>query len=138
MDLNLKSLRAVALVAVVGTMSVFAQQAVAPPPQSGMMQDKMADKGDQSTKMMAMREKMMAEMKANQATMDLKVAAMNAAKGTAKTDAMAAVINEMVSEQKQMMANMDTMCKQMMEHMAHPDAPMKGMDMGNPPAAVPQ
>jgi hypothetical protein len=138
MNLNLKSLRAIALVAVVATTSAFAQQAVAPPPQSGMMQDKMAGKGDQSTKMMAMREKMMADMKANQEKMDLKVAAMNAAEGTAKTDAIAAVINEMVLQQKQMMANMDTMCKQMMDNMAHPDAPMKGMDMGNPPAVSPK
>jgi 2-polyprenyl-3-methyl-5-hydroxy-6-metoxy-1,4-benzoquinol methylase len=103
-----------------------------------MMQDKMAGMGDQSTKMMAMREKMMADMKANDARMDLKVAAMNAAEGTAKTDAIAAVINEMVSQQKQMMTNMDTMCKQMMEHMAHPDVPMKGMDMGKPSAGSPK
>jgi hypothetical protein len=115
MNLNLKSLRAIALVAVIGTTSVFAQQAVAPPPHSGMMQDKMAGKGDQSKKMMAMREKMMADMKAMDAKMDLKVTAMNTAEGTAKT-----------------------MCKQMMEHMAHPDAPMKGMDMGKPPAVSPK
>lgn len=138
MNLNLKSLRAIALVAVIGTMSVFAQQAVAPPPHSGMMQDKMAGKGDQSKKMMAMREKMMADMKAMDAKMDLKVTAMNAAEGTAKTDAIAAVVNEMVLQHKQMMANMDTMCKQMMERMAHPDAPMKGMDMGKPPAVSPK
>jgi hypothetical protein len=138
MNLNLKSLRAIALVAVIGTTSAFAQQAVTPPPHSGMMQDKMAGKGDQSKKMMAMREKMMADMKAMDAKMDLKVAAMNAAEGTAKTDAIAAVVNEMVLQHKQMMANMDTMCKQMMEHMAHPDAPMKGMDMGKPPAGSPK
>ena len=42
--------------------------------------------------MMAMHEQMMADM--------------NAAKGTAKTNAIAAVINEMVSQQKQMMAKM--------------------------------
>jgi hypothetical protein len=138
MNLNLKSLRAVALVVVIGTSSAFAQQAVTPPPQSGMMQDKMAGEGHQSTKMTAMREKMMADMKANQAKMDLKVAAMNSAEGTTKTDAIAAVINEMVLQQKQMMANMDTMCKQMMDNMAHPDAPMKGMDMSIPPAVSPK
>jgi hypothetical protein len=138
MNLNLKSLRAVALVVVIGTSSAFAQQAVTPPPQSGMMQDKMAGKGDQSTKMTAMREKMMADMKAMGAKMDVKVAAMNAAEGPAKTDAMAAVVNEMVLQHKQMMANMDTMCKQMMENMAHPDAPMKGMDMDNPPVSTPK
>jgi len=130
MNMNFKSLRAVALMAVIGTTSAFAQQTVAPPPHSGMMQNKMAGKGDQSAKMKAMREKMMADMKANDAKMNMKVAAMNAAEGTAKTDAIAAVVNEMVLQHKQMMANMDTMCKQMMEHMAHPDAPMKGMGMG--------
>jgi hypothetical protein len=138
MDLNLKSLRAVTIVVAIGTSSALAQQAVAPPPQSAMMQEKVAGKGDQSRKMMAMREKMMADMKANQAKMDLKVAAMNAAEGNAKTDAMAAVINEMVLQQKQMMSNMETMCKQMMEHMAHPDAPMNGVDIGNPSVVVPQ
>jgi len=138
MNLNLKSLRAVALVAVIGTTSAFAQQAVTPPPQSGMMQDKMGSKGDQSMNMKARREKMMADMKTMDAKMDVKVAAMNAAEGPAKTDAMAAVVNEMVLQHKQMMANMDTMCKRLMEHMAHPDAPMTGMDMGNPSAGSPK
>jgi hypothetical protein len=138
MNLHLKGLWAVALVVVIGTTSAFAQQAGTPSPQSGMMQGKMAGKGAQSTKMLAMREKMMADRKANQAKMDVKIAAMNAAEGTAKTDAIASVINEMVLQEKQMMANMDTMCKQMMDNMAHPDAPMKGMDTGNPPAVVPQ
>jgi hypothetical protein len=138
MNLNLKSLRTVALVVVIGTSSAFAQQAVTPPPQSRTMQDKMAGMGDQSAKMMAMREKMKADMKSMDAKMDVKVAAMNAAEGPAKTDAMAAVVNEMVLQHKQMMANMDTMCNQMMEHMAHSDAPMKGMDMSNPPASSPK
>ena len=101
-----------------------------------MMSGKMAGMGDQSMQMMAMHEQMMADMKAMDAKMDLKVAAMNAAKGPAKTNAIAAVINEMVSQQKQMMAKMATMHGQMMEHMAHPDGPMKGMDMGKAPADV--
>ncbi len=138
MNLNLKSLRVIALVAVIGTTYAFAQQAAAPPPHSGMMQDKMAGKGDQSKKMMAMREKMMADMKAMDAKMDVKVAAMNAADGPVKTDAMAAVVNEMVLQHKQMMANVDTMCKQMMENLAHSDAPMKGMDMGKHPVDLPK
>ena len=123
---------------VIGTTSAFAQQAVAPPPHSKMMSGKMAGKGDQSMQMMAMHEQMMADMKAMDAKMDVKVAAMNAAKGSAKTDAIAAVINEMVSQQKQMMAKMATMHSQMMEHMAHPDAPMKGMDMGKAPSGLPK
>jgi hypothetical protein len=63
---------------------------------------------------------------------------MNAAKGAAKTNAIADVINEMVSQQKQMMARMATIHGQMMEHMAHPDGPMKGMDMGKAPAELPK
>jgi hypothetical protein len=78
---------------------------------------------------------MMTDMKAMDAKIDLKVAAMNAAKGTAKTDAIAAVINEMVLQQKQMMEKMATMHGQMMEHMAHADGPMKGLDTGKPAGA---
>ena len=71
--------------------------------------------------MMAMHEKMMADMKAMDATLDMKVAAMNAAKGSAKVDATAAVVNEMVTHHKQMMAKMMTMQGHMMSG-------MKGMD----------
>ena len=75
--------------------------------QSGMM----------SGNMQMMHEQMMAEMKAMDASLDLKVAAMNAAKGRAKVDATAAVINEMVSQHKQMMAKMMGMHEQMMKGM---------------------
>ena len=68
--------------------------------------------------MMAMHGQMMADMKAMDATLDLKVAAMNAARGRAKVDAMAAVINEMVAQHKQTMAKMMGMHDPMM---------MKGM-----------
>lgn len=66
-------------------------------------------------------EQMMADMKAMDATLDLKVAAMNAAKGSAKVDATAAVINQMIAHQKQMMAKMMSMHENMMKG-------MKGMD----------
>jgi hypothetical protein len=138
MKLNMRSLRAMTLAAVLGTASAMAQDAAQPPPHNEMMPGKMAGMGDQSMPMMAMHEKMMADMKAMDARMDLKVAAMNAAKGSAKTNAIAAVINEMVSQQKQMMASMATMHGHMMEHMAHPDVPMKGMDMGKAPADPPK
>jgi hypothetical protein len=138
MNLNVKSLRAMALATVIGTMTALGQPPAAPPAHNEMMRGKMAGMSAQRTKMMAMREKMMADMKANGAKMDLKVGAMNAAEGSAKTDAIAAVINEMTFQQKQMMANMDTMCNQMMENMAHPDAPMKHMEMGKPPAGSPR
>jgi len=137
MQLNLKSLLVIALGAVLGTASAIAQEATVPPPQSETS-GKMAGMGDQSMQMMAMHEKMMADMKASGAKMDLKVAAMNAATGAAKTDAIAAVINEMVSQQKEMMAKMASMHGQMMGHMAHPDGPMKGMDMGKRPADLPK
>jgi hypothetical protein len=80
--------------------------------------------------MMAMHEKMMAEMKAMDASLDLKVAAMNAAKGRPKVDAMAAVINEMVSQHKQMMAQMMGMHEPMMKDMKD----MKGADSKAPDA----
>src|SRR5690242_12221001 len=84
--------------------------------QSGMMSG--------NPQMMAMHNQMMAEMKAMDASLDLKVAAMNAAKGRAKVDAMAAVINEMVSQHKQMMAKMMGMHEPMMKDMKG----MKDMD----------
>ena len=79
MNLNVKSLRAIALAAVISTTSAFAQQAATPPPHSEMMPGKIAGMGVQSMKMMAMQEQMMADIKARDAKMDLKVAAMNTA-----------------------------------------------------------
>ena len=67
--------------------------------------------------MMARHEKMMAEMKEAQARLDQKVSAMNAATGNAKVDAMAAVINELVSQRKQMHSMMPQMPQDMMAHM---------------------
>jgi hypothetical protein len=80
--------------------------------------------------MMAMHNQMMAEMKAMDANLDRKVAAMNAAKGRDKVDAMAVVINEMVSQHKQMMAKMMGMHEPMMKDMKG----MKGMDDKSPDA----
>ena len=68
--------------------------------------------------MMAKRDQMMADMKAMDASLDRKVAAMNSATGTAKVDAMASVINEMVAQRKQMQQKRMTMQQQMMQHMA--------------------
>lgn len=82
---------------------------------SGMMSGKT---GDQCKQMMAMHSQMMADMKAMDASLDQKVAAMNAAKGNAKVDAMAAVINEMATQRTQMMAKMSGMQDHMMAHMA--------------------
>jgi hypothetical protein len=82
--------------------------------QSGMMSGNM---GDRCKQMMTMHNQTMADMKALDASLDEKVAAMNTAKGNAKVDAMAAVINEMASQRKQMMAKMSNMRDQMMAHM---------------------
>ena len=57
----------------------------------------------------AQHEKMMAEMKAMDARLDEKLAAMNAAKGDQKVEAMAAVINELVSQRKEMRENFGAM-----------------------------
>ena len=87
--------------------------------QSGMMSGNMGQ-------MMAMHNQMMADMKAMDASLDQKVALMNAAKGNAKVDATAAVINEMVTQRKQMMANMSGMEDQMMKGMKDMDGKSAG------------
>ena len=70
----------------------------------------------------SMHAKMMADMKAMDARLDQKVAAMNEAKGKAQVTAMAAVINEMVAQRKEMMAQMSSMHDRMMTHMGQPSA----------------
>ena len=73
--------------------------------------------GDQSKQTMAMHTQMIADMNTMDSSLDQKVAAMNAAKGNSKVDAMAAVINEMATQRTQMMAKMSGMRDQMMAHM---------------------
>jgi len=68
--------------------------------------------------MMAKHDQMMEGMKAMEAALDQKVAAMNAATGVAKTDAMAGVITELVSQRKLGEQNMRTMHSSMLEHLA--------------------
>ncbi len=108
-----------AIVALLGATGMLARQnqTTAKPsgtPQTGMMGGNMAQKCKQ---MMTTHSQMMADMKAMDAQLDQKVAAMNTAKGNAKVDAMAAVISEMVAQRKQMMAKMTNMQSQMMAHM---------------------
>ena len=83
---------------------------------------------------MAMHSQMMADMKTMDAKLDRMIASMNAATGTARVDAMAAVINEMASQRKEMMMKMTGMEGQMMEHMAKSDGAMKGMHNMDPKA----
>jgi hypothetical protein len=71
--------------------------------------------------MMADREKLMTEMKAADQRLDDLVAKMNAASGMDKADAIAAVVNEMVTQRRTMRDGMmkmeDGMMGHMMEHM---------------------
>lgn len=67
--------------------------------------------------MMAERDKMMTEMKAADQRLDGLVAKMNAAAGAEKTDATAAVVNEMVTQRRAMQSGMMTMQHDMMAHM---------------------
>ena len=63
---------------------------------------------------MKMHEKMMVEMKAAEARLGALVTAMNAAKGDARLDAVAAAVTEIVAQQKVMHARMDDMHQHMM------------------------
>lgn len=111
---------AIALAAGLAATALVAQQSQPKPSTQqkagpgGMMSGNIADHCKQ---MMSMHNKMMADMKAMDAALDQKVAAMNAARGNAKVDAMAAVINEMASQRKQMISNMSGMQDRMMAHM---------------------
>lgn len=65
----------------------------------------------------AMMEKMQTSMKAMDDQLQPLVAKMNAAKGSARTDAAVAVINELVRQRSQMRDSMMAMMPQMMGHM---------------------
>jgi hypothetical protein len=78
---------------------------------------------------MAHHKEMMATMETMDARLDELVKKMNAATGSRKADAVAAVVNELVAQRKQMrehmMAMQPKMMKHMMEHMQ--TGMMKGM-----------
>lgn len=63
---------------------------------------------------MKMREQMMAEMKAADSRLDALVKDMNATNGDAKVTAVAAVVTELVRQQKSMPERMGQMHQQMM------------------------
>ena len=67
--------------------------------------------------MMAMHDKMMAEMKASDVKLDALIAKMNAAKGAAKVDAVAEAFTAMVAQHKAMRDGMMQMQGQMMMQM---------------------
>src|SRR5262245_2971287 len=60
------------------------------------------DARQDATQMMAQRQKMMADMQATQTKLDELVAQMNGATGSAKVDRMAALLTELVAQQKRM------------------------------------
>lgn len=74
--------------------------------------------GQQSTPTMQdmtkMHEQMMAQMQAGDARLDALVKDMNSAKGEAKVDAVAAVVSELVTQQKAMHGHMGQMHQMMM------------------------
>ena len=128
MNFNANVFRVIALATALTPTGVFAQQHAMP---AGGKMAGMADDGKQP---MAMHSQMMADMKTMDAKLDRMIASMNAATGTARVDAMAAVINEMASQRKEMMMKMTGMEGQMMEHMAQSDGAMKGMHNMDPKA----
>ncbi len=71
----------------------------------------------QETQMMAMQQKMMANMKAADATLDALVAKMNGAESGAKVDAIAELLKTMVQQQRTMHDGMMQMQGQMMMKM---------------------
>jgi hypothetical protein len=84
-----------------------------------------APEGQQdSAQMMAQRQRMMAEMQATQTKLDELVAQMNSATGGAKVDRMAAVLTELVAQQKRMGSMMQggMMPMMMMPNAAAPPA----------------
>jgi hypothetical protein len=75
-------------------------------------------------------QKMMVEMKAMDAELDKRVAQMNEAQGSAKVDAMAAVINQLIKEHQVMHQRMTAMQERMMTHMRRMQNRMDGMQPG--------
>jgi mevalonate kinase len=124
----------VLLVSLAGAATLLGQQPPPPPPLAaqkmemqgnpGMMDEKMMDES-----MMARHKEMMAKMEAMDARLDDLVKKMNSATGSRKTDAAAAVVNELVVQRKQMREHMMAMAPEMMKHMmAHMQTGMmKGM-----------
>lgn len=80
--------------------------------------------------MMAKHQQMMAGMKAMDSRLDQKLAAMNAATGQAKVNAMAEVINEMVKQRRDRQEKMMAMHSGMMSHMAGHMAPARSGSSG--------
>jgi hypothetical protein len=109
------------LVTFVSAVTLCAQQPTPPPPamqkmdmsgKPGMMDEKTTEEP-----MMAHHKEMMARMEAMDARLDELVKKMNTTTGSKKTDAVAAVVNELVAQRKQMREQMMAMRPEMMKHM---------------------
>jgi len=100
-----------------------------PPPAPGMDKPGMMGEGKMDESMMAMHKEMMAKMEAMDSRLDDLIKKMNAAKGSRKVDAIAAAMNELVTQRKEMRQHMMAMQPEMMKHMMeHMHAGMmKGM-----------
>ena len=96
--------------------------------QHGKSDDAAGGKGGHE-QMQAHCEQMMGEMKAMDARLTEKVAAMNAAAGNDKIDAMAAVINELAAQRKTMQEHMMSRHEGMMSHGGGMKGGMKGGKM---------
>lgn len=138
--MNSRRVAVTVLVLAFGVMAggLMAQAPDAPKKPMPMMGDKTMD---ECKAMMAKHEDMKAEMASMDARLDSLVAAMNAATGSQKVDATAAVITEMATQRKAMRDHMMAMGPQMMQHMMHMGKMegMKGMPdcpMMHPPAPV--
>jgi hypothetical protein len=118
---------------------VIAQQATTPstpPHEHPAGPETKLDASEKHPDRQAKHEKMIAERKAMDARLDEKLAVMNAAKGDQKLEAMAAVINELVSQRKEMRPNpgprhKEMKCPRMGQQAAMPpDCPMMKQPSG--------
>lgn len=139
-----------------GTLSVFSRQPRETPfaklaerQPEGEMGSAMMDRCNE---MMSMHEKMMGKMKASNQRIDSLLETMNESTGAAKVDALAAVVNELVSQRRAMHERMMSFMPRMMHHMGEhmqmkmerhgmtgsmPECPMmkKMMDAGHEPSS---
>jgi hypothetical protein len=112
------------------SISLWAQQPTPLPPPAGKMEmagkPGMMDEKKMDESMMAHHKEMTARMEAMDSRLDDLVKKMNAARGSKKVDAVAAVVSELVSQRKEMRQQMMTMQPEMMKHMM--GHMMKGME----------
>jgi hypothetical protein len=132
MAMSRRAVAAAGLMAVVvaGSAAVRAQSGAAPAPPAAQHDHQAQDAQPPASQpangqKMQMHHEMMEQMKAAEARMDALAKTMNDAKGEAKVAAIAAVINELVAEQRAMHSRMMTMHEHMMPMMnEHAGAPM--------------